>query len=69
MRHIPLQQAGFTSLLRHRSRLWALTPLLSPLPILLQIGGIVSVALSLGSPPVAVSNCLRPMLPGLSSCF
>ena len=32
------------------------------------VGGIVSVALSLGSPPVAVSNCLYPVLPGLSSC-
>ncbi len=30
-------------------------------------GGIVSVALSLGLPPVAVSNCLFPKLPGLSS--
>lgn len=32
-------------------------------------GGFVSVALSLGLPPVAVSNCQYPMLPGLSSCF
>jgi hypothetical protein len=31
------------------------------------MGGIVSVALSLGSPPAAVSGCLCPMLPGLSS--
>ncbi len=31
------------------------------------IGGIVSVALSLGLPPVAVSDCHCPMLPGLSS--
>lgn len=30
-------------------------------------GGIVSVALSLGSPPVAVSDCPCPTLPGLSS--
>jgi len=37
---------------------------------MLRIGsGIVSVALSLGLPPVAVSNCLLPMLPGLSSIY
>lgn len=34
----------------------------------LKSGGFVSVALSLGLPPVAVSDCLLPMLPGLSSC-
>lgn len=32
-----------------------------------KFGGIVSVALSLGSPPVAVSDCPCPTLPGLSS--
>lgn len=31
-------------------------------------GSFVSVALSLGLPPVAVSDCHYPMLPGLSSC-
>lgn len=30
-------------------------------------GSFVSVALSLGSPPVAVSDCYCPILPGLSS--
>jgi hypothetical protein len=51
---ISLQQTGFTfSTCRHVT-LWALTPLISPLPL---GGGFVSVALSLGLPPVAVSNC------------
>jgi len=31
------------------------------------MGGIVSVALSLGSPPAAVSGCPAHVLPGLSS--
>src|SRR5688572_24598433 len=68
----PLQQTGFTFLPCHHDTLWALTlslvpshrriipdkpgPLLSPLPT--EVGGFVSVALSLGLPPVAVSNCL-----------
>jgi|SRR5664279_4936953 len=62
---ISLQQTGFTSSVRHRTLLWAFTPLVSPFPFLR--GSFVSVALSLGSPPVAVSDCHRPMLPGLSS--
>lgn len=62
---ISLQLTGFTfSICRHMT-LWALTPLISPLPVL--PGGFVSVALSLGLPPVAVNNCQYPMLPGLSS--
>lgn len=32
-------------------------------------GGFVSVALSLGFPPVAVNDCHYPVLPGLSSCL
>ncbi len=36
-------------------------------PAVRRIGCVVSVALSLGLLPVAVSNCLCPMLPGLSS--
>ena len=31
-------------------------------------GSFVSVALSLGSPPVVVNDCHYPTLPGLSSC-
>jgi hypothetical protein len=56
---ITLQQAGFTFLQRHRCKLWALTPLFSPFPSSAKAikGGFVSVALSLGFPPVAVSNC------------
>ncbi len=56
---ISLQQTGFTTSVRHRKELWAFTPLISPLPGFLcrRPGGFVSVALSLGSPPVAVSNC------------
>ncbi len=58
MRHISLQQAGFTSFDGHPSKLWALTPLVSPFPIFFRKKGcVVSVALSLGLPPVAVSNC------------
>jgi len=53
-----LQQTGFTSLSGHPERLCALTALVSPLPH--YCGGIVSVALSLRSPAVAVSN--RPAL-------
>lgn len=63
---ISLQQAGFTFSARHRATLWALTPLISPFPAV--TGSFVSVALSLRLPAVAVSNCLYPMLPGLSSC-
>src|SRR6185437_3886738 len=56
-----LQRTGFTSRTGHPDWLWALTPLVSPLPGLLgHTGGIVSVALSLRSPAVAVSN--RPAL-------
>ena len=62
---ISLQPAGFTFSMCHHMTLWALTPLISPLPLLQ--GGFVSVALSLGLPPVAVSDCRCPMLPGLSS--
>ena len=55
-RWVSLQQTGFTFLPCHHDTLWALTPLISPLP---PCGGsFVSVALSLGLPPVAVSNCL-----------
>lgn len=57
---ISLQQTGFTTSPRHRGQLWALTPLFSPLPSQQpkrMRGGIVSVALSLGLPPVAVSDC------------
>jgi len=50
-----LQQTGFTSDVRHRTSLWAFTPLVSPLPLVR--GSFVSVALSLGLPPVAVSDC------------
>jgi len=53
-----LRRTGFTSLASHLVRLWALTSLVSPLPH--RCGGIVSVALSLRSPAVAVSN--RPAL-------
>ncbi len=53
-----LQQTGFTSRTGHPDWLCALTALVSPLPA--EAGGIVSVALSLGSPPVAVNN--RPAL-------
>lgn len=69
--HTSLQQTGFTSSTCHHVLLWALTfpmayaigypsllgPLLSPLPYSYTVGGIVSVALSLESPLVAVSNC------------
>jgi len=64
---ISLQQTGFTFSICHHMTLWALTPLISPLPT--EVGGFVSVALSLRLPAVAVNNCLYPMLPGLSSCF
>lgn len=63
---ISLQQAGFTFSACHHATLWALTPLISPLPVL--AGSFVSVALSLRLPAVAVSDCLCPVLPGLSSC-
>ncbi len=53
-----LQQTGFTSLPRHHGRLWALTPLVSPFPLGKPWGSFVSVALSLGSLPVVVNNCL-----------
>jgi hypothetical protein len=53
MRHISLQRTGFTSSMRHRTELWALTPLVSSLPVK---GGFVSVALSLRLLSVAVSN-------------
>jgi hypothetical protein len=44
--------------------MWALTPLFSPLlRSLTTESGIVSVALSLGFPPVAVSNCLSLRCP------
>lgn len=46
---------GFTSRHSHLSRLGALTALVSPLPIT-RTGGIVSVALSLGSPRVTVND-------------
>jgi len=62
---ISLQLTGFTFSACHHATLWALTPLISPLPLLQ--GSFVSVALSLGLPPVAVSNCHYPTLPGLSS--
>ena len=64
-----LQPTGFTFSTCHHVTLWALTPLISPLPrvtieqigyhliALFLRGGIVSVALSLGLPPVAVSDC------------
>jgi len=59
-----LQQTGFTSLAGHPVWLSALTALVSPLPRPSShpapCGGFVSVALSLGSLPVAVSN--RPAL-------
>lgn len=66
--HATLQQTGFTSLPGHPGRLCALAALVSPLPrpaqptrpCLPNCGGIVSVALSLRSPAVAVSN--RPAL-------
>lgn len=70
---ISLQLTGFTSSARHHASLRALTSLLSPLPRTFFFdfsvsslcdeskkkvrGGFVSVALSLGSPPVAVSDC------------
>ena len=53
--HISLQQTGFTSSACYHALLWSLTPLLSPLPS--KLGGFVSVALSLGLPPAAVSGC------------
>lgn len=65
--YIPLRQTGFTTSLRHRKELWALTPLVSPLPTMQSTaGGFVSVALSLRLPSVAASNCLalcRPDFP------
>lgn len=53
-----LQRTGFTSRTSHPDWLCALTALVSPLPS--KLGGIVSVALSLQLPAVAVSN--RPAL-------
>ncbi len=50
-----LQLTGFTSTPCHHGMLWALTPLVSPLPT--KVGGFVSVALSLELPPVVVNNC------------
>jgi len=70
---ISLQPTGFASFARRRASLRALTPLLSPLPSLMvreflrDDGGIVSVALSLRSRAVAVSDCRCSVLPGLSS--
>ncbi len=59
-----LQQAGFTVLYRHRYKMRALTSLFSPLPYGVKpSGSFVSVALSLGFPPVAVSNCLSLCCP------
>jgi hypothetical protein len=46
---------------RRKPRFGQAKPLFSPLPSCL--GGIVSVALSLGFPPVAVSNCLSLCCP------
>ncbi len=76
---ISLQQTGFTSHACHHVWLWALAPLFSALPPHVfkdtssktHTGGVVSVALSLGSPPVAVSNCLSlrcPDFPPPCSC-
>ncbi len=64
---ISLQLTGFTFSACHHATLWALTPLISPLPT--EVGSFVSVALSLRLPAVAVSDCHYPKLPGLSSCF
>ena len=52
-----LQRAGFTIFCRHRQSIQALTLLVSSLPLSEDEGGLVSVALSLESPPVAVSDC------------
>ena len=47
---------------------WALTPPFHPCPeALRRLGGLFSVALSLGSPPPAVSRHRGPVEPGLSS--
>jgi hypothetical protein len=54
---ISLQLTGFTSTPCHHSILWALTPLVSSFPKDFSQGSFVSVALSLGFPPVAVSDC------------
>lgn len=62
-----MQPAGFTSALRHRSALRVLGPLVSPLPRCQ--GGFVSVALSLGSPPVAVSDCHSLCCPDFPRTF
>ena len=67
MRHISLQRTGFTSSTRHRAELWALTPLVSSLPS--RGGGFVSVALSLGLPPVAVSNSTTLRCPDFPLAF
>lgn len=69
MRHISLQQTGFTSCASHLVQLWALTPLISTLPNPLGAGGVVSVALSLGLLPVAVSNCLAMCCPDFPPAF
>ena len=52
-----LQLTGFTSTPCHHGVLWALTPLVSSFPFDKAQGSFVSVALSLGLPPVAVSDC------------
>lgn len=63
---ISLQPTGFTFPTRHRVALWAFTPLISPLPS--YDGGIVSVALSLELPPVAVSDCCVLCCPDFPPC-
>lgn len=62
-----LLAAGGVYLLR-MSPYVAVSSYLTPFTLTDEVGGIVSVALSLESPLVAVSNCLCPVLPGLSSC-
>ena len=70
---VSLQPTGFASSRGHPRQLRSLTPFLSPLPplmvreLLRDDGGFVSVALSLRSRAVAVSDCRCPLLPGLSS--
>ncbi|TSC90514.1 MAG: hypothetical protein CEN92_464 [Candidatus Berkelbacteria bacterium Licking1014_96] len=52
-----LHRTGFTAPFCHQSGEGLLKPYVSPLLRLKRRSGLVSVALSLGSPPVAVSDC------------
>ena len=61
-----LHQTGFTTPLCCQSREGLLKPYVSSLPRQRR-GGLVSVALSLGSPPAAVNGCLCSLVLGLSS--